>query len=390
MTNFLSKSTELLLKDNPEELKKFVKGLPKCELHIHIEGSLEPEQMLSFAKRNNISLSDYNGDDEQFCKTQRKKRNFNNLQEFLNLYYEACDVLKTEKDFYDLCYSYLEKARKDNVKHCEIFFDPQTHMYERNKLDLSVILNGLSSACNQAKLDFNISAQLILCFLRHRSEEEALDVLDQLINIPNYKKLVLGVGLDSGEAGNPPENFQKVFTKAKEAGLRLTAHAGEEAGPDYIEQALDVLQVERIDHGVRCLESEHLVERLSKEKVLLTVCPSSNHRLQVVKRYFASKSPIGMLLEKNVPVCLNGDDPAYFFGHVHQEKSYGGYIAENYLLAAVENSLTGNQLASIAINGFQGSFLPADEKMKFCNSVEDYCVKFQNSFQSSKNNCLPC
>ena len=266
------------------ELARFVRGLPKAELHVHVEGTFEPETMLAIALRNGLEgeLPGYDGDAEAWCESQRSLRNFDDLQGFLDLYYAGCDVLRSEDDFYDLCMSYCRKAAAGGVRRAEIFFDPQTHTVERNALPLSVVINGLHRACVDAKTGLGLDAALIMCFLRHRHPgctwasppapaEEPLSVLEEAI--ANHRHQIIGVGLDSSEAGNPPSIFRDVFQRARAAGLRCVAHAGEEGPAAYIAEALDLLGCERIDHGVRCLEEPKVVRRLAQERVPLTVCP---------------------------------------------------------------------------------------------------------------------
>lgn len=394
-SNFLSAEQALLINSNSHVLHKFITGLPKAELHIHIEGTLEPVDMLAIAKRNDLlgNLEGYvvGSDDATWCQVQKSKREFRNLQEFLDLYYAACDVMRTEEDFYDLCMAYLQKASKGNVRHCEIFFDPQTHMIERNNISIETVVNGLHRACQAGKsLDPPVDAHLILCFLRHRhpgcawasppaTKNEALDLLQTLIDSDDdLLGKIIGVGLDSSERDNPPEIFKDVFCLAKKVGLRCVAHAGEEGPSSYITDALDILGCERIDHGVRCLESDAVVERLVSEGIPLTVCPCSNHQLQVISRYFSGENPVRTMMSRGLKVTLNGDDPAYFFGHEDKfGQTHGGYIESNYLATAKECALTADELVKLALNSFESSFISSVQMQEYRGMVKEYCANFQ-------------
>ena len=281
------------------------------------------------------------------------------LQDFLDIFYKACDVLQKEEDFYDLMYAYLKRASIDNVYVAEIFFDPQTHTTRGIPFD--VVINGLYRALVDGYRDFSIQGSLIMCFLRHLTEEDAIQTLEQAK--PHLDK-ILAVGLDSGEVGNPPSKFQRVYKMASDLGLKLVAHAGEEAGPDYICGALDVLQVKRIDHGVQCLKDSQLVERLVREKVPLTTCPLSNRKLHVNSRFFGGRNVIRDLLEKGLKVTVNSDDPAYF----------GGYITENFLVIAAEEGLTEKDVYQICCNAFDSAFLSCVEKQHYLREIERYNV----------------
>lgn len=382
---------------NIDVLQRFIVGLPKAELHVHIEGTLEPAQMLAIAKRNELleNLEGYydvdGNDNAAWCKAQVSKRKFRSLQDFLNLYYSACDIMRTEEDFYDLCMAYLKKASKGNVRHSEIFFDPQTHMIERNSISIETIVNGLYRACQDGNtLDPPVDADLIMCFLRHRhpgcawasppaKESEALDLLQQVIDSNDgLLGKIIGVGLDSSESGNPPKIFEAVFSLAKKFGLRCVAHAGEEGPSSYITDALDILGCERIDHGVRCLEDDAVVERLVSEAIPLTVCPCSNHQLQVISRYFSGENPVRTMMSKGLKVTLNGDDPAYFFGHEDKfGQTHGGYIESNYLATAKECALTADELVKLALNSFESSFISKSCLQEYYNMLEEYCADFQ-------------
>ncbi|NCS62470.1 MAG: adenosine deaminase, partial [Rhodoferax sp.] len=291
----------------PERLSALLERMPKAELHMHIEGSLEPELMFALAARNGLSLPYAD------VAALRRAYVFNNLQEFLDVYHQGTQVLKTEQDFYDMTWAYLQRAAADQVLHTEIFFDTQTHT--GHGLSSDVVINGLHRACVDAQAQWGISASLILCFLRHLSEAEAFEALEQVM--PLRDKLV-GIGLASSELGHPPEKFAKVFAKARSHGFRLVAHAGEEAPPAYIWSALDVLKVERIDHGVQALKDAALVARLVQDRIPLTVCPLSNLKLRVFPSL--ADHNLGQMLNAGLVATVNSDDPAYF----------GGYINDNF------------------------------------------------------------
>ena len=336
-----------------KRLQDYIEGVPKAELHIHIEGTLEPELMFKLAKRNGIAL-------EGSVESHRTRRNnFTDLQDFLDLYYEACSVLKTERDFYDLMYEYLRRASVDNVYVAEIFFDPQTHT-ERG-VSFDVVINGLHRALVDGYLNFGIKGSLIMCFLRHLSEESAIKTLEEAK--PHLDKIV-AVGLDSGEVGNPPSKFRKVYEMAAGLGLKLVVHAGEEAGPEYIYEALDVLHVHRIDHGVQCLKDDALVERLVKEQIPLTTCPCSNEKLKVNERYFNGENITKRLLTKGLKVTVNSDDPAYF----------GGYITHNFLKTAQELKLDERDVNRICRNSFEATFLPQAEIEYYLKELEHFNI----------------
>ncbi|MFY7066313.1 adenosine deaminase [Nocardiopsis changdeensis] len=310
--------------------------LPKAELHLHIEGTLEPELAFTLAHRNNITLP-YTTVDEL-----RAAYEFTDLQSFLNLYYALTDVLRTEADFTDLTRAYLTRAAAQGVRHAEIFFDPQAHTARGIPLD--TVIGGITAALDTAQADHGISTHLIMCFLRDRPAAEAMDTLNAAR--PHLDRII-GVGLDSAEVGHPPNDFAQVFAAARDLGLRLVAHAGEEGPPDYIRQALD-LGVERIDHGIRCLEDPDLVARLAAERTPLTVCPMSNVRLRAVDTM--ADHPLPALMDAGLLVTVNSDDPAYF----------GGYVDDNYRALAHHLHLTPEQLRTLARNSFEASFLPAD------------------------------
>jgi adenosine deaminase len=323
--------------------------MPKAELHIHIEGSLEPELIFALAQRNGVQLA------YPSVEALRAAYAFQDLQSFLDIYYAGASVLLKEQDFYDMTAAYLARAKADHVRHTEIFFDPQTHT--ARGVPIGDVISGIHRAC----ADSDVSATLILCFLRHLSEEDALATLEAALP---YRDKFIGVGLDSSEVGHPPEKFTRVFARARELGLHLVAHAGEEGPPEYIWSALDVLHVERIDHGVRCLEDAALTRRLAAEKMALTVCPLSNIKLRVFDTM--GEHNLLTLLDAGLVVTINSDDPAYF----------GGYLNENYL-AAFDSLPLGLQHAhELARNGFAASFLPAAQKQKFLDEVDAYFAAF--------------
>jgi adenosine deaminase len=321
--------------------ERLIRALPKVELHLHIEGTLEPEMMFSLAAKHGVKLPYATVEDV------RRAYNFSDLQSFLDLYYAGCDVLRDHKDFYALAMAYFTRAHADNVRHAELFFDPQTHTV-RN-IPMEVIIGGLRDAAHDAHKRFGITSNLILCFLRHLSEEDAFQTLEMALP---YRAEFVGVGLDSGEKGNPPSKFQRVFAKAKEHGLHLVAHAGEEGPAAYIREAIDLLHVERIDHGVRCDEDPALVKELAAKRMPLTVCPLSNLKLRVVKDL--EQHNFAKLLRAGVHVTINSDDPAYF----------GGYIGENYRATADALDLTAHELVRVAEHAVHASFLPPDEKIE--------------------------
>ena len=327
-------------------LNQLAAQLPKAELHIHIEGSLEPAMMFDLAKRNDVDLP--YPDVESISKAY----NFNCLQDFLDLYYQGMSVLLTERDFHDLTWAYLQRCHEQNVVHCEIFFDPQGHT-ERG-VGFEVFMSGLCSALDKAQAELGISSKLIMCFLRHLDEQSAFNTLEAA---EPYLGLIAGVGLDSSEMGRPPKLFSNVFTRAGELGLKRVAHAGEEGPPEYVYEALDLLNVDRIDHGNRSLEDKALVQRLVDEHMSLTVCPQSNLRLAVVKDM--ADHPIRKMLALGLNACVNSDDPAYF----------GGYMNENFdaLIDAV--GLTRDEIFQLTINGFESSFLSQEEKQTHLDRI---------------------
>lgn len=329
------------------ELLELASKMPKAELHLHIEGSLEPELVFKLARRNQVKLS-YAGVEEL-----RSAYSFNNLQKFLDVYYAGMSVLLTEDDFYDLTWAYLKKVHAEGVVHVEIFFDPQAHL-ERG-VPLGIQLAGIHGALEAGKATLGISYRLILSFLRHLSEASALETLEAA---RHYLDRLDGFGLDSSEQGHPPEKFARVFAECKKLGKPITVHAGEEGPPDYVWQALDLLKVDLIDHGNRALEDDALVERLVKEGKTLTVCPLSNLSLAVVDDL--KKHPLLTMLDKGLKVTVNSDDPAYF----------GGYLLDNYQ-AVIENlPLTREQLHQLARNAFEGAWLNEEDKQKHLADVD--------------------
>src|SRR6516225_311726 len=321
--------------------------LPKCELHIHVEGSLEPELMLALARRNGISLPYASVD------AVRQAYRFGNLQDFLDLYYRGMSVLITEQDFYDLAWAYLARAHADNVRHVEMFFDPQGHT--GRGIAFATVIEGLSRAVADAGRKLGVAASLIMCFLRHLDEADAQRTLD--LALP-FKDQIAGVGLDSTEAGNPPSKFKNVFRRAHDAGFFLTAHAGEEGPAGYVWEALDVLGVGRVDHGNRALDDDALVARLARERMALTVCPLSNLRLRVVSDLKAH--PLRRMLDKDLVVTLNSDDPAYF----------GGYVNDNYRAVSEALTLGRNEIAAIVGNGFRVALMTDADRQKALAEIE--------------------
>jgi adenosine deaminase len=314
-------------------------AMPKAELHLHIEGTLEPDLMFELARRNGIPLP--------FADVESLRRAyvFSDLQSFLDIYYRACAVLVNEEDFYELTMAYLRRAQSQGVRHAEIFFDPQTHT-ERG-VSMGAVVGGISRALRDAERELGVTSHLIMCFVRHLSEVDAMATLEAALP---YREHITGVGLDSSEVGNPPEKFRRVFERARAEELRVVAHAGEEGPPEYIWQALDILKAERIDHGVRCVEDDHLLDRLVDERVPLTMCPLSNVKLRVVDTL--AQHPLRDLFERGVCVTVNSDDPAYF----------GGYVADNFSAVRTALNLSDDQLVQLARNSFEASFLDSSQK----------------------------
>jgi adenosine deaminase len=323
-----------------------IQRLPKVELHLHIEGSLEPEMMFSLAAKHGISLP-YRSVDEV-----RAAYNFTDLQSFLDLYYAGCNVLRDRRDFYALAMAYFTRAHADHVVHAELFFDPQTHT--ARGIAMETVIGGLRDAMDDARRRYGITSELILCFLRHLSEDDAFATLDAALP---FRGELVGVGLDSGERGNPPSKFERVFAKARALGLRPVAHAGEEGPAAYIREALDLLHVERVDHGVRCDEDAALVAELARTQVPLTVCPLSNLKLCVVPSL--ADHNFARLLRQGVAVTINSDDPAYF----------GGYIADNYRQTAAALDLSARELVTVAQNAVRAAFLAEPAKAALLGEI---------------------
>lgn len=339
-----------------EKMKKFIYEIPKAELHVHIEGTLEPELIIKLAKRNNIQLS-YKDVDEI-----KDKYKFQNLKEFLDVYYETSDCLRTESDYDELMFSYLSKVVSQGLKYAEIFVNAQIHL-NRN-ISLDIVITGLKNGINKAKEKFNIEVNLILSFLRHLSEEEAIKTL-QLAK-PFYKDII-GIGLDSCEIGHPPEKFKNLFKMASELGLKLCAHGGEETGCDaisYVKPAIDILKIDRLDHGIKIIEDITYFEEFSKKLIPMTLCPLSNIKLK--NWGDLSTYPLRSFIEKNIKVTINSDDPAYF----------GGYIADNYFALAEKLNLSFEEIIILAKNSFEACFL-SPEKKDFYIKLVDIFVEIQ-------------
>ena len=328
----------------------FIAGLPKAELHLHIEGSLEPEMLFALAQRNGVAIP--------FASVEavRAAYNFSNLQDFLDIYYQGMSVLQTEADFTALTDAYLRRAEADAVRHVEIFFDPQGHT-ERG-IAFDTVITGIARALNDARAR-GLTSRLILCFLRHLSEAEAEATLDQALP---FLHLITGVGLDSSEVGHPPAKFARVFARARSLGLKLVAHAGEEGPPEYVHEALDLLHVDRIDHGNRALEDAGLVTRLAREGMCLTVCPLSNLKLCVVSDIKAH--PLRQMLAAGLVATVNSDDPAYF----------GGYVNANFVAVADALDLTRDEIITLARNSFTGSFLDAEAKAQHLAAIDAFAA----------------
>ncbi|WP_163132758.1 adenosine deaminase [Agarivorans sp. Alg241-V36] len=333
--------------------QEFIKKIAKLELHLHIEGSLEPELMFRLAQRNNITLP------YASVEALKEAYQFNNLQEFLDLYYQGAEVLQTEQDFFDLAWAYFETCHRDYVLHTEVFFDPQTHT-ERG-IDISTVINGLSRAKQQAHEKFGISCEYILCFLRHLSEDSAIATLEAA---KPYLQHIIGVGLDSSEQGHPPEKFQQVFGMAKQLGLKRVAHAGEEGPAANVANAWQLLDVSRIDHGVRCLEDEVLVKRLAAAKMPLTVCPFSNVKLKVVEHL--REHPLPEMLEKGLAVTINSDDPAYF----------GGYLLDNLQACSETFAWSPQQIAQLCHNAVAASYASDQRKSELSQLIDKCLLEF--------------
>jgi adenine deaminase len=330
-------------------MEAFIREMPKAELHMHLEGALEPELMMAFAQRNHVTL--------RFASVEeiQASYNFTNLQSFLDLYYEGTSTLVTKRDFTELTLSYLRHAAADHVRHAEIFFDPQSHT--ARGLSFETIISGIHEGLRAGQREHGISANLIMCFLRHLSEDDAFKTLESALP---FKPWITAIGLDSSELGNPPAKFARVFARARQHGFRLVAHAGEEGPPEYIEEALDLLHVERIDHGVRAIERPDLMKRLAREHIPLTVCPLSNIKLRVFPSM--DRHNLKRLLDAGLMVTINSDDPAYF----------GGYVADNYLAAQKALGLSRDDLHRIAANSFAASFISDETRRTLQDELDRY------------------
>ena len=327
-------------------LLEFIKKSPKAELHLHIEGTLEPEQMFKLAKRNNIQIPFKN------INEAKEAYNFSNLESFLKTYYEGAKVLIKEQDFFDLTWAYALKCKEDNIVHTEIFFDAQTHT-DRG-INFDIVINGIYKALQKAQKEFGLSFKIIMCFLRHLDEEKGFKILDQALA---HKDKIYGVGLDSSEMGNPPSKFEKLFKKAEENNFITVAHAGEEGPPEYMWEALNLLNVKRIDHGVQCLKDEKLVEKLSKNQIPLTVCPLSNIKLRVFNKL--EEHNLKKMLDKKLMVMVNSDDPAYF----------GGYLNKNLIETQAALNLSKDEIKTLLVNSFKSSFLNEEEKKEWISKI---------------------
>ena len=336
-----------------DRLPELLRRMPKAELHMHIEGSLEPELIFAMAQRNEVRLP-YASVDEL-----RKAYAFTNLQSFLDIYYAGASVLLKEQDFFDMAWAYLERAKADNVVHTEMFFDPQTHT--ARGVSMETVVNGLHRACEQARTRLGVEASLIMCFLRHLSEQEAFETLEQALP---FRDKFIGVGLDSSEVGHPPEKFARVFARCRELGLHLVAHAGEEGPPEYVWTALDLLKVERVDHGVQSSKDPALMKRLAQDRIPLTVCPLSNLKLCVFPQL--ADHNIGRLLEAGLVATINSDDPAYF----------GGYMNDNFIETFAATGLTAAQAYQLARNSFDASFVDTSRKQAWKRQLDEAFAAF--------------
>ncbi|HEV2013527.1 MAG TPA: adenosine deaminase [Candidatus Dormibacteraeota bacterium] len=334
------------------DLATFARDLPKAELHLHIEGTMEPALMFELARRNGVRLAYASVEDV------RRAYVFSDLQSFLDIYYAGCQVLIKEQDFYDLTWAYLTRAATQGVRHAEIFFDPQTHTHRG--VPFETVVTGIHRALHDGRARLNITSGLILCFLRHLSAEAAMRTLAEALP---YREWILAVGLDSSEIGHPPAKFKDAYDHAREAGLLAVAHAGEEGPPAYVWEALDLLKAQRIDHGVRCVEDERLVGRLVEEQIPLTVCPLSNVRLRVFPTLRAHN--LKQLLERGLLVTVNSDDPAYF----------GGYVGDNFQASAAALDLSREQLIALASNSFVASFLPEQQKRAYLEDLTRFAAQ---------------
>jgi len=332
--------------NNFESIIQFINQSPKTELHLHIEGSLEPELMFKLSKRNKVEIS------FKSVEEIRSAYNFTNLDSFLKIYYQGSNVLINEEDFFDLTWEYILRCKQDNIVHTEIFFDPQSHLPRGVSFD--VVINGIHKALKKAKDEFNISSKIIMCFLRHLDEESCFDVLNQACN---HKDKIIGVGLDSSEKGNPPSKFKRLFEKAIAEGFLTVAHAGEEGPPEYIWDSLNLLKIKRVDHGVQCLNDEKLVEKLVKDQIPLTVCPLSNVKLCVFDKL--ENHNLKKMLDKGLRVMVNSDDPAYF----------GGYLNKNLIETSKALKLELLDVKKLIENSFKSSFLNDEDKKNWLKKI---------------------
>ena len=328
------------------EIINYIKKTPKSELHLHIEGTLEPEHMFELAKRNNVLIPYKNVEEVKYA------YNFHNLDSFLDIYYQSSKVLINEQDFFDLTWAYILKCKKDNIVHTEIFFDPQSHI--GRGIDFDTVINGIYKSLKKAKDELNISSKIIMCFLRHLDEESGFKVLKKALK---HKDKIFGVGLDSSELGNPPKKFEKLFKKARDEGFFAFAHAGEEGPTEYIWDSINLLKVKRIDHGVQCLKDEKLVEELKKTQIPLTVCPLSNVKLRVFDKL--ENHNLKKMLNRGLKVMVNSDDPAYF----------GGYLNKNLTLVQSALNLSMEEVKTLIINSFESSFLDDIKKKEWINKI---------------------
>ena len=339
---------------DPDRLPELLRRMPKAELHVHIEGTLEPGLIFSLARRNQVSLP-YDS-----VEALRAAYDFSDLQSFLDVYYAGACVLREARDFEDMARAYLERAAADNVVHAEIFFDPQTHT--ARGVSMASVINGLHQACERAREEQGVNASLILCFLRHLSEQEAFETLEAALP---FRDKFIGVGLDSSEVGHPPEKFARVFARCRELGLHLVAHAGEEGPPEYVWTALDLLKVERVDHGVQSAKDPALMRRLAQDRIPLTVCPLSNHKLRVFPDLMSHN--IGQLLDAGLVATINSDDPAYF----------GGYMNDNFVQTFAATGLSARQAYQLAVNSFEASFISDRVKRNYREMLDGTFASFE-------------
>ena len=328
------------------EIIKYIKKTPKTELHLHIEGTLEPDHLFKLAKKNDIQIPFANVNEV------KSAYNFNNLESFLNIFYQGSKVLIKEQDFFDLTWAYALKCKEENVVHSEIFFDPQVHV--NRGINFDVVINGIYKAFLKANKQFGLTFKIIMCFLRHLDEASAFKILDQALV---HKDKIVGVGLDSSEIGHPPSKFKRVFKKAIEKGFLTVAHAGEEGPPEYIWEALNILKVKRIDHGVKCFQDEKLVQKLVNDQIPLTVCPLSNIKLHVFNKL--KEHNLKKMLNKELMVMVNSDDPAYF----------GGYVNKNLIECQAALNLSMNEVKTLIINSFKSSFLKKEKKREWIKEL---------------------